>query len=186
MKVKLMAQDKRIKSGRTSKGHAYFRPAWKFPVGVQRQVEAILAECPKPVLNVCSGSSRLGDTRVDLCHPAADIQADARSLPFADGSFGTVFIDPPYKMPGNDLVERQAVVSEAGRVVAPNGVFLLHAPWMPAPLWADLEDVWVRHQVRHRLPGPAVLLTKWRAKPDKRGGSLDLPLSNVVNGGLEK
>lgn len=156
--------DTRIASGRTSKAHAFFRPAWKFPPGIQRQVEAVLVECPGPILNVCSGASRLGDVRVDIVHPAADVQADARALPFPDESFGTVFIDPPYKMPGNDLVERQRVVSEAGRVIRPGGVLLLHAPWMPAPGWADLEDVWVRHQVRHRLPGPAVLLTKWRSK----------------------
>jgi SAM-dependent methyltransferase len=160
----MLMADQRLRTGRTSKAHAYFRPAWKFPPGIQRQVEAVLAHCPAPVLNVCAGSSRLGDVKVDLCHPAADVRADARALPFPDRSFGTVFIDPPYRMPGNDLVERQHVVSEAGRVVRDGGVLLLHAPWMPAPCWAQLEDVWVRHQARHRLPGPAVLLTKWRAK----------------------
>jgi hypothetical protein len=163
--------DRRIRSGRTSKAHAFFRPAWKFPAGIQRQVEAVLQDCPGPVLNVCSGASRLGDVRVDICHPSADVLADGRHLPFAAGSFGTVFMDPPYRMEGNDLVERQAMVSEAGRVVKLGGVFLLHAPWMPRPLWAELEDVWVRHQVRHRLPGPAVLLTKWRANLNKRGGT---------------
>lgn len=164
----IQSSDNRLRSGRTAKAHAFFRPAWKFPVGIQRQVEAVLRECPGPVLNACAGSSRLGDVRVDLVHPAVDVKADVRVLPFADASFGTVFIDPPYRMEGNDLVQRQRVVSEAGRVLRPGGVLLLHAPWMPAPLWADLEDVWVRHQVRHRLPGPAVLLTKWRAKANKR------------------
>lgn len=156
------------RNGRTTDGPdgVHFRAAWRFPPGVEDFIAAQLHDAPRPILHAFCGSSRLGDVRLDLVHPGADVRADARSLPFSDGSFGTILADPPFRMPGNDLVERQAVVREAGRVLRPGGVFLLHAPWMPAPLWADLENVWVRHQARHRLPGPAVLLTAWRKRPD--------------------
>lgn len=47
-------------------------------------------------LHICCGLSRLGNVRVDLHEPSADILADAARLPFADGAFDTVLCDPPY------------------------------------------------------------------------------------------
>lgn len=48
------------------------------------------------VLHICCGKSRLGDVRVDLHEPGADVKADAARLPFEDKSFDTVLCDPPY------------------------------------------------------------------------------------------
>lgn len=52
--------------------------------------------------------------------------------------------------------------SARGRVLEPDGILLLYAPWFPGPAWAELEDVWVRTQDRHRLPHAAILLTRLR------------------------
>lgn len=47
-------------------------------------------------LHICCGKSQLGDVRLDLFEEDVDIKADANRLPFADLSFDTVLIDPPY------------------------------------------------------------------------------------------
>lgn len=64
--------------------------------------------------------------------------------------------------------DRLALITEAGRVLREGGVFLLYAPWMPAPSWADLEDVAVRHQRAHRWPEAPVVLTRWRVRPRRK------------------
>lgn len=47
-------------------------------------------------LHVCCGKSQLGDMRLDLHEPDADIRADAANIPLPDKSFDTVLCDPPY------------------------------------------------------------------------------------------
>lgn len=49
-------------------------------------------------LHVCCGKSTLGDVRLDLHEPSADIQCDAADmrLHVEDGEFDTVLCDPPY------------------------------------------------------------------------------------------
>lgn len=49
------------------------------------------------VLNFPCGESILGDVRVDI-DPSVnpDIIADLDSIPFGDGSYDTVYCDPPY------------------------------------------------------------------------------------------
>lgn len=47
-------------------------------------------------LHVCCGKSQLGDVRGDRYEDAVDVRLDAARLPFADDSFDTVLIDPPY------------------------------------------------------------------------------------------
>lgn len=98
--------------------------------------------------------------RVDLHHPAADVHADARDLPFDDAAFGTIIADPPFTI--QDLMERQAWITEMGRVARPGGQVILHAPWFPKPVWArDLLDVFVRTGFRYRLPHEAVIVSVW-------------------------
>jgi hypothetical protein len=50
------------------------------------------------VLHVCCGLSTLGDVRLDLNQPGADIQCDASNMRdhVTDGEFETVLCDPPY------------------------------------------------------------------------------------------
>ncbi len=49
-------------------------------------------------LHVCCGKSMLGDVRLDLNEPSADIRCDASNMRgvIADGEFDTVLCDPPY------------------------------------------------------------------------------------------
>jgi len=47
-------------------------------------------------LHVCCGMSKLGDVRLDLYEKDVDVIGDAARLPFADRTFDTVLIDPPY------------------------------------------------------------------------------------------
>lgn len=47
-------------------------------------------------LHICCGKSMLGDCRLDIYEPNADITGDAARLPFKDRSWDTLLIDPPY------------------------------------------------------------------------------------------
>lgn len=49
-------------------------------------------------LHVCCGKSMIGDVRLDLHEPTADIQCDAADMSeyVPDGAFDTVLCDPPY------------------------------------------------------------------------------------------
>lgn len=49
-------------------------------------------------LHACCGKSRLGDVRLDLHEPTADIHCDAAKMQdhIADDAFETVLCDPPY------------------------------------------------------------------------------------------
>lgn len=141
-------------------GGVEWRPAWKWPDEAEALIRDQLEDAPRPVVNVCSGATEIGDLTLDLDHPRADVQADARALPLADETAGTVLMDPPWTI--QNLAERQRFITEAGRVLQPGGLFLLYAPWAPSLSWAELEGVWLRHQGRHRLPYAPVILGRWR------------------------
>lgn len=145
---------------RTGRTGIHWRKAWIWPDETEDLILEQLEDAPRPVVNVCSGSKTIGDLNIDLHHPRADVHADARCLPLADESVGTVVMDPPWTI--QCLRERHRFVCEAGRVLEMGGVLLLYGPWMPRPTWAELEDVWVRNQTRYRLPGSAITLTRWR------------------------
>ncbi len=49
-----------------------------------------------PTLHICCGKSKLGDIRLDLFDEDVDVKADACRLPFPNGAFATLLIDPPY------------------------------------------------------------------------------------------
>lgn len=144
-------------SGRTKGMH--YREAWAFKGLTPELIADQLKTCPGPVYHIFSGSSELGDVKVDLFHPAADFKADARKLPFPERSVGTVLMDPPWAMP---LGDRQLVVSEAGRILRKDGILLLYGPWWPTPLWAELDGAWVRVNGKHQLPFAPILLSRWR------------------------
>lgn len=95
------------------------------------------------LLHVCSGGlgrDMLG-IRVDIrpeMNP--DVVADGRALPFADGTFRCVLIDPPYSVEyaeqlyGTEYPRPSHLLAEAARVVRPGGVIgMLHflVPYPP-------------------------------------------------------
>lgn len=95
------------------------------------------------VLHVCSGGLEPGQgARVDLRQDARpDVRADGCRLPFRDGCFPGVLIDPPYTVDySRDLYgvaypKPTALLAEAARVVRPCGrIGFLHfsVPFPPA------------------------------------------------------
>lgn len=152
----LLAADNRRAGAR---GGFEWRPAWVFKGNTKDKVRELLKDAPRPILNACSGSTRFGDVNLDWSHPSADIHASAKQAPFPNGAFGTVFMDPPWD--GEDLMGRQAFIEESSRLLRTGGKFILYAPWMPGITWARLEEVFIRHQGTHRLPGWPLLITVW-------------------------
>lgn len=125
--------------GRTSKPG--FAPVWAFQpkvaAWVERQLTDLAGLAPGPVVHVCSGSSLLGDVRVDLTQPA-DVRATAFQLPIKDGGAGTVVCDPPWAMPYH---LRRRLNLELARICRPGGLLIWVAPWMPDPVFiVDHEE----------------------------------------------
>lgn len=93
---------------------------------------------PDRVLHVCSGALTRADVagglRVDLRAAAApDLRADGRALPFRDGAFDGVMIDPPYSVEyaaslyGTEYPRPSHLLKEADRVLCAGGrVGILH------------------------------------------------------------
>lgn len=110
----------------------------------------------RPVLHVCSGSSKLGDVRVDVVHDAANLKADMFHLPFGDASFPVVICDPPYEL---NLQDRCKLAKELARVCRPGGRLLWKAPWLPHEGFFLIHDVTVQ-SIRAGLPRDAHLLVR--------------------------
>ena len=114
--------------------------AFSWPSNIQRFLEEIVIE--KPLLNVCSGKSKWGDTTVDLYMPS-DLNVDWLSLPYADDSYGAVFADPPWN---SGYKQQCAAFMRRALRIAP--VVYLMAPWLYGSAEARLTKVWVR-----QIPG---------------------------------
>lgn len=91
-----------------------------------RQLQA----APSEVLHVCSGMLTRADggLRVDLRRDARPtVIADGRALPFKDGTFRAVLIDPPWSVEyardlyGTEYPRPSHLLAEASRVVRPCG-----------------------------------------------------------------
>lgn len=121
-------------------------PVWgAYPVGfVAWALRAI--ECrPDEVLHVCSGAlgDDVGGLRVDLRAEARPhVRADGCRLPFRDGVFAGVLLDPPYSIEyaeelyGTKYPRPSHLLAEAARVVRPGGAvgflhFLVPKPGSP-------------------------------------------------------
>ncbi len=109
----------------------------QYPKGFLRWAARLLHCAPDQILHLCSGSLPAGQgrVRVDIRSAAApDVQADARRLPFADGTFAGVMLDPPYSVEyaaelynGAEYPRPSHLLAEAARVVRPCGrVGILH------------------------------------------------------------
>lgn len=70
-------------------------------------------------LHICCGKSSIGNIRLDL-NEDVDVRADAARLPFADKSFDTLLIDPPY----NGVFQwNHDMLCELGRVARQRFIF---------------------------------------------------------------
>jgi hypothetical protein len=153
-------RDARPRRGRANApGRVVWHPAWAWPKDTRAFVRRLVHEAPRPVVHFCSGSSRVGDVRVDLYHPAADVCADARRPPFR--GIGTALIDPPWNIrPEHRFSLMNAVIG----TIRPGGQLLLIAPWLvQRSKLVELQDVWVRtHRMKRGQPFPGLtLLTRY-------------------------
>jgi len=73
--------------------HPYTVGAVLWPVDVEGWIASRMVG---KTLHVCCGKSKLGHVRVDFFEHDVDVVGDMTRLPFADLSFDTVLIDPPY------------------------------------------------------------------------------------------
>jgi len=132
-----------------------FRRAWAFPRDVEAFLQRLLVP---PSLHVACGESALGDVRVDLV-TRADVRGDMLRLPFRDGAFASVQIDPPWHLPYH---VRPQLAKELARVLRPEGRLVLNAPWSlrlkgilelvevfwsPAPTWRNCPLVMIYRKV---------------------------------------
>lgn len=115
-----------------------------YPVGFVEWARMQLGATRGEILHVCSGAlgPEEGGFRVDIRQAARpDVRADGRQLPFRDGSFGSVMIDPPYSVEyaqdlyGSKYPRPSHLLAEDSRVVSPGGTIgFLHflVPCPPA------------------------------------------------------
>lgn len=148
-----------------------FIEGWRWPQDVDRWFSDHLSDLvnpvPRPIIHAPCGSSKLGDLRVDAHHPLAGLRGDLLSLPFKDGSVGTLISDPPWNW---SLHERIDFAFEVARVVRPGGLLLWCAPWLPTFGHFKVETVAVAAP-RVGLPRNARLLVKaWRREPGPKAG----------------
>lgn len=151
-----------------------------FPVGfLEFAYRTLGCDQPDRVLHICSGSVR-GHFTVDRrASVRSAVQADARALPFLDGSFRFAIADPPYSRTWAKalygVTARQyptpgGIVREAMRVLQPGGrLGLLHYMVPPYPAGAvRLVGVW------GVTVGPGSTIRAWTVL-EKREAQLELP-----------
>ena len=103
-----------------------YKAQWKFPLQVSRWVKQNVNGYS---LHVCSGSSNIGDVKVDIMPQSYGVtQADMFNLPFKHNTFDTVICDPPWAI-GFD--KRRAVTYQLRNVLKPNGILLFNGRWIP-------------------------------------------------------
>jgi hypothetical protein len=73
--------------------HLYTVSKVLWPESIQQFLATLLIG---QTLHVCCGLSQLGDVRIDLHEPTADVRCDAARLCFADKAFSSALCDPPY------------------------------------------------------------------------------------------
>jgi hypothetical protein len=115
-----------------------YSPGWSWHSKLQEFVAEKVSAVDGETINLCCGTSSLGDVRVDkiesvetadgTVETAATRLADARDLPFNNDRFGMAIMDPPWKVSLRDRID---LLSEAVRVVEQGGSVLHNAWWTP-------------------------------------------------------
>lgn len=125
----------------------------RYPKGFLEWAIRELGVAPHKILHVCTGGMSSeeahGGLRLDLRSAAApDVIADGRALPFLDGVWDAVMIDPPYSVEyakslyGVEYPRPSHLLREAARVVKPGGqIAILHFIVPVPPKGTDLVRV---------------------------------------------
>lgn len=118
-------------------------------------------------LNVCCGTSPIGNVRVDI-EPQAEgvLQADMNDLPFENGTFDSVVSDPVWKL---NYFKRMRPFFECVRVCKVGGLIIYNATWIPTSLAVDLEEIWVRQSAQFSNVSVVCVLRKTTSKYDNIG-----------------
>lgn len=119
--------------------HEQLRDSWIWNKSVEEFVQGFVRGYS---LNVCAGSSRIGDVRVDLDPKDKSVlKADMIDLPFENETFDTVIQDPPWKI---GYYRRMKPFFECVRVCKVGGRIIYNAYWIPTSKAVQLERVEIR------------------------------------------
>jgi hypothetical protein len=123
-----------------------FNPRWFWTHKNIRDVLKVLESCDKPVFHICSGSSDIGDIRLDRSYidiqltgtprGSANILGDMERLPIKSGVAATVLCDPPYKYKYTE----PDLIDELVRICRPNGKIIFIAHWSPDHKFLKMLD----------------------------------------------
>ncbi len=126
------------------KRHNTFNQRWRWTNADRELILSALNGALKPIVHVCSGSSSIGDIRIDICsvdmnswnkidkriYGSPNIIADMSHLPIQSGTANTVICDPPYDYNFLDKKGYDDLIFELVRILKPRGKLLFFAPWV--------------------------------------------------------
>jgi len=123
-----------------------FNPRWAWN---NNDISLILSESATlvyPIVHICSGSSNIGNIRIDIVNTKLfsnngwghrekyrgipNILGDMNRIPLKDSSAGGVICDPPYDTKFFDGDGFNEMVRELIRICKPNGKILFYSPWV--------------------------------------------------------
>lgn len=117
--------------------HVYTVAKVLWPEGVERFLTTLFVG---RTLHVCCGKSTLGDVRLDLHEPTADIHCDAADMKgvVGDDEYSTVLCDPPYN---GKFQWNHDLLNELARVANQRIIFQhWFMPITPAGRWKKWQD----------------------------------------------
>jgi hypothetical protein len=128
------------------------KPNWRWTKDIEDVVLQEITKRSGPVVHVCSGSSGIGDVRIDKwfgkvekrrCSGQPNIRADYRDLPIKTGSAAVTICDPPYS-PTKHGKHLPIVLGELIRITAPGGLLIWVCPWIPFDPVLELLKLFLR------------------------------------------
>jgi len=122
-----------------------FREAW---VWCEQEERLYAKLCKGKILHLFSGTSLLGDVRVDIDNPMATHKIDLQEgkLPFQNLEFDTVISDPPWAGPKN-WKNWEILMKEITRVAKKRIIFILGNLIFLLPKPFKLEHVYVLKRI---------------------------------------
>jgi hypothetical protein len=128
-----------------------YRTNWAWKTNDIKLILQHLDKAPPPIIHICSGSSGIGDVRLDRYNVKSfdtdgakrfrdaykgspTLLGHMNSLPFKDGIAGTIICDPPYDAElfkkGRFDDDLELLVNEFVRILKPSGKIIFYAPWI--------------------------------------------------------